>query len=77
LFQVSEFENLGVPGSIDGKIWTKDTDLGRYHFYTNEAFKHFFKTPTLRNVGETAPYMHNGVFKTLEEVMEFIIMAAE
>jgi cytochrome c peroxidase len=71
LFQDSEFENLGVPGSINGEVWTKDTDLGRYHFYTNEAFKHFFKTPTIRNVAETAPYMHNGVFKTLEEVMEF------
>jgi len=30
-----------------------------------------FKTPTLRNVALTAPYMHNGVFDTLEEVVEF------
>jgi len=30
-----------------------------------------FRTPTLRNLGMTAPYMHNGVFQTLEEVMEF------
>ena len=30
-----------------------------------------FKTPTLRNVTLTAPYMHNGVFRTLAEVMEF------
>lgn len=30
-----------------------------------------FKTPGLRNVERTAPYMHNGAFKTLEEVVEF------
>ena len=30
-----------------------------------------FKTPTLRNVELTAPYMHNGAFNTLEEVVEF------
>src|SRR5262249_27968097 len=30
-----------------------------------------FKTPGLRNVARTAPYMHNGAFKTLEEVVEF------
>jgi cytochrome c peroxidase len=30
-----------------------------------------FKTPTLRNVAVTSPYMHNGVFKTLDEVIDF------
>ena len=30
-----------------------------------------FKTPTLRSVALTAPYMHDGVFKTLDEVIEF------
>ena len=30
-----------------------------------------FKTPTLRNVAVTSPYMHNGVFRTLDEVIEF------
>ena len=30
-----------------------------------------FKTPTVRNVEVTAPYMHNGVYATLEEVMDF------
>jgi cytochrome c peroxidase len=30
-----------------------------------------FKTPSLRNVGETPPYMHNGTFETLREVLEF------
>lgn len=31
----------------------------------------FFKTPTVRNAGKTAPYMHNGVYTTLEDVMDF------
>lgn len=30
-----------------------------------------FKTPTVRNIAKTAPYMHNGVFKTLREVIEY------
>ena len=30
-----------------------------------------FRTPTLRNLGMTAPYMHNGVFETLEDVLQF------
>lgn len=30
-----------------------------------------FKTPTMRNIAKTAPYMHNGVFKTLREVIEY------
>lgn len=34
--------------------------------------KRAFKTPTLRSITETAPYMHDGVFKTLEEVVDFL-----
>ena len=30
-----------------------------------------FKTPTLRNIEKTAPYMHSGIFSTLEEVLKF------
>lgn len=30
-----------------------------------------FKVPTLRNLTKTTPYMHNGAFKTLEEVLDF------
>ncbi|MFN7622318.1 MAG: cytochrome-c peroxidase, partial [Acidobacteriota bacterium] len=30
-----------------------------------------FKTPGLRNISRTAPYMHNGIFPTLEEIVEF------
>jgi cytochrome c peroxidase len=33
--------------------------------------RHAFKTPTVRNVAVTGPYMHNGVFRTLDEVVDF------
>lgn len=36
-----------------------------------ELHRHAFKTPTLRNVALTAPYMHNGTYKTLEDVLDF------
>lgn len=46
------------------------TDLGRYRVTLKETDKGKFKTPTLRNIELTAPYMHDGRFKTLEEVLE-------
>ncbi len=48
-----------------------DRDLGRYFLTKNPKDKGSFKTPTLRNVDLTPPYMHNGAFKTLQEVVEF------
>jgi cytochrome c peroxidase len=42
-----------------------------------EGFARFsFKTPTVRNVALTSPYMHNGLFKTLEQVVDFYDHAA-
>lgn len=46
------------------------TDLGRFNVTGNNAHKAAFKVPTLRNVALTAPYMHDGRFTTLEEVVE-------
>ena len=46
-------------------------DLGLYEITLNPADRWKYLTPTLRNVELTAPYMHNGVFSTLEEVIEF------
>lgn len=69
-FRSSEQEILGVPKDIAGT--ELDSDLGRYVFNTDlEQLKHSFKTPTLRNINESGPYMHNGVYNTLEEVMDF------
>jgi len=68
-FVKTEVEVIGVPGAKKGK--EIDGDLGRYAIVANEGFRHAFKTPSLRNVALTAPYMHNGVFATLEDVMDF------
>ncbi len=69
LFIKIETEVLGVPQTKNGKI--VDADLGRYASQKIPDLKHSFKTPTVRNVTLTAPYMHNGVFATLEEVIDF------
>jgi cytochrome c peroxidase len=46
-------------------------DLGRFEITHNAADRYAFRTPTLRNVAHTAPYMHDGSLATLEEVVEF------
>ncbi|MEM9720543.1 MAG: cytochrome c peroxidase [Bacteroidota bacterium] len=71
----SESEVLGIPVSTDTLNPEIDPDLGRYangrHKEKAEIYLHSFKTPTVRNIALTAPYMHNGVYETLEEVMDF------
>jgi cytochrome c peroxidase len=73
-FHESESEVLGVPLADEDKA-TLDPDLGRFnHAVINQNAPHYkyaFKTPTVRNIEYTAPYMHNGVFKTLDDVMIF------
>lgn len=46
-------------------------DLGRYEVSKKEEDRGRFKTPSLRGVAKTAPYMHDGSIKTLEEVVAF------
>jgi len=58
----------GVPEKI---YRSADTDLGLYYTTKNEADKGKFRTPSLRELKYTGPYMHNGVFETLREVVEF------
>jgi len=70
-FAESESEVLGVPDKPDKKIAKLDTDLGKYNRYPIANLMFSFKTPTLRNIELTAPYMHNGVFQTLEQVIDF------
>ena len=65
----TELENLGVPVTAENK--TLDTDQGRFNVYFTEERKSFFKTPTIRNISLTAPYMHNGVYDSLEQVIDF------
>jgi len=51
-------------------VLTDYPDRGRGAVTNNYIDNGRFRTPTLRNIGFTAPYMHDGRFKTLEEVME-------
>ena len=60
-----KYHNLGV--GMDAE----EPDLGRYAVTKDEKDKGAFKTPTIRNVVHTAPYMHDGSQKTLEEVVEW------
>lgn len=46
-------------------------DLGRYEVTGDPAHRWQFKTPTLRNIALSAPYMHDGSFRTLRQVVEF------
>jgi len=70
-FSISESEVIGIPKSVNWKTATVDNDLGRYNTNQMEEFRFAFKTPTIRNIEKTAPYMHNGVYETLEEVVKF------
>ncbi|MCU0922474.1 MAG: hypothetical protein MUF16_19470, partial [Burkholderiaceae bacterium] len=46
-------------------------DLGRFEITLDPADRYAFKTPSLRNVARSAPYMHDGSLATLEEVVDF------
>ena len=64
-FSDGAFHNIGVGMEAD------KPDLGRFVVTKVEGDKGAFKTPTLREIARTAPYMHDGRFKTLEEVVDY------
>lgn len=64
-FTDEKFHNIGV--GWDATV----VDLGRYQVTHNEQEIGAFKTPTLREIEGTAPYMHNGAFASLEETVAF------
>ena len=49
----------------------RKNDLGLYTITENPSHRWLFKTAGLRNISLTAPYMHNGIFATLDEVIDF------
>jgi cytochrome c peroxidase len=65
----SEFEVLGVPADTLYKALSPDK--GRYMVNPATETLNAFRTGSLRNISGTGPYMHNGVFKTLDQVIEF------
>lgn len=64
-FADEKYHNLGVGMDQD------EPDLGRFAVTKEEKDRGTFKTPTVRNVALTAPYMHDGSQKTLEEVVQW------
>jgi cytochrome c peroxidase len=65
----SEFEVLGTPE--DTSFRELSPDKGRYLVNKAPETLHAFRTGSIRNAKFTSPYMHNGVFKTLDEVIDF------
>lgn len=65
----SEFEVLGVPANTSYTAISPDS--GRYSLNPAPEMLNAFRTGSLRNAEYTKPYMHNGVFKTLNEVVDF------
>jgi cytochrome c peroxidase len=70
-YQEAEPEVVGVPARPLSKPAALDPDPGVSAITQAALHRHAFKTPTMRNVAVTSPYMHNGVFRTLDEVVDF------
>ena len=64
-FTDDSFKNIGLYDSADLN------DPGRYVITKKISDRGKFKTPGLRNVAVTAPYMHNGMFETLDQVLSY------
>lgn len=82
---LDEFVATGCPGchigpGLGGAMFQKvgaakpfeTTDVGRFAVSSKDSDKHVFKVPSLRNVGETAPYFHDGSVATLEEAVRLM-----
>lgn len=70
-FDQAQFKVVGAPekDAATGKPLSKD--FGVEEITGNTSLRRAFLVPTLRNIALTAPYMHNGAFKTLEQVIMF------
>jgi cytochrome c peroxidase len=69
LFTDNKFHNVGVGAKSNGTF----ADLGRYEQTHVDADKSAFKTPMLRNITQTGPYMHDGSLKTLKDVIDHYV----
>ena len=69
LFTDGKFHNIGAGLNDEGEL----RDLGRYDQTKLDADRGAFRTPTLRNIARTAPYMHDGSLRTLREVVDFYV----
>src|SRR5262249_4755271 len=64
-FTLNAYANLGVGSD------KPEPDVGRFGVTKNPKDWGVFNTPTLREIANTAPYMHDGSLKTLDDVVEF------
>jgi cytochrome c peroxidase len=71
MFSETESEVIGIPAKVAQSNAKPDDDHGKREVVTHSLFDRMFKTPTLRNAALTAPYMHNGKYPTLEDVIDF------
>jgi cytochrome c peroxidase len=69
LFADGKFHNLGTGVDPNGDL----KDQGRYDETHLDADRGAFRTPTLRNIAKTGPYMHDGSVKTLKDVVDFYV----
>ena len=70
--QLAPGVKVSVPSSVVNSVAAPPpSDLGRYEVTQDPIDRWRYKTPSLRNVDLTAPYMHNGVFGTLKDVVSF------
>jgi cytochrome c peroxidase len=70
-YNITEMESLGMTVNNNFSAPVADADSGRFHVFPIEFYIGAFKTPTVRNADVTAPYMHNGAFADLKQLMEF------
>ena len=74
--QLAPGVNIEVdPDSLANVSEPEQQDEGRFEVSGDPRDRHAFKTPSLRNVALTAPYMHDGSIATLEEVIEYYAAA--
>jgi cytochrome c peroxidase len=69
IYNDTEYEVIGVPEEKNSKVI--DKDQGRIVVSRVHIHQYAFKTPSIRNINLTGPYMHNGIYKTLDEVLDF------
>ncbi len=65
--------NLGAPQVGPGKGGEAPQDLGRWRVTANAADKYAFRTPPLRNVSMTGPWLHDGAFTTLRAAVQHVL----
>jgi cytochrome c peroxidase len=71
MFSDFAYRVVGVPQAGGGGAVIAGDDVGREEHTHSLADRYAFRTPSLRNVELTAPYMHDGVFATLRDVVQF------